>query len=62
MEQINSQEYSQKLSEKYQLQCLQFFQEIMNLQTQVELKDRKIEELELKLANEEVDVDSTSNT
>lgn len=71
----NQQEYIQRLSEKYQLQCLQFFQEILNLQVQIEIRDKKIEELESKLAeldtqpveepdelDKEVDVNTTSNT
>jgi len=53
---INSQEYTQKLSEKYQLHCLQFFQEIIVLQTQIELKDKQIKDLESKLAELEIEV------
>jgi len=69
---INSQEYAQKLSEKYQLQCLQFFQEILNLQVQIEIKDKQIKELELQLRENEaeliepeqkiVNVNTTSDT
>lgn len=58
----NSQEYAQKLAEKYQFQCLQFFQDILDLQVQVDLKNKKIQELELQLAEQEgVDVSSTPN-
>lgn len=60
---INPQEFAQKLSEKYQLQCLQFFQEILSLQTELELKNKHIAELESKLEKQEgVNVNSTSNT
>lgn len=64
----NSPDFAQKLAEKYRLQCLQFFQEILSLQVQIELKDEKIKELESKLAdleasnNEELNVNSTLNT
>lgn len=67
MIEINQQERVQKLSEKYQIQCIQFFQEILNLQVEIEIRDKKIEELEHKLVElestekEEVNVDSTSN-
>jgi hypothetical protein len=63
---INSQEFAQKLSEKYQIQCLQFFQEILSLQVQMDLKDKKIEELNFQklaeLDSKVVDVNPTSDT
>lgn len=59
---INQQEYTRELSKKYQIQCIQFFQEILNLQVEIELRDKKIEQLESKLAElEGVDVNSTPN-
>lgn len=68
---FNQEQYQQKLSEKYEVQCLRFFQEILSLQAQIDLKDQKIQELEYSLKkqkiseeveHEDLNVNSTTNT
>lgn len=61
--QIDQQEYTQKLAEIHYRQSISFYTELIDLQIKLNFAEKKIQELESKLAKQEVvDVDTSTNT
>lgn len=61
--QIDQQEYTQKLAETYYRQSISFYTELIDLQVKLDFAEKKIQELESKLAEQEVvDVNTSTNT
>lgn len=61
--QIDPSEYAKKLAETYYRQSISFYTELIDLQVKLDFAEKKIHELESKLAEQEVvDVDTSTNT
>lgn len=61
--QIDQQEYTKKLADTYYRQSISFYTELIDLQVKLDFAEKKIQELESLLAEQEVlDVDTSTNT